>query len=33
MSQEKVTYDSIDFIVQEIEGHKINSVKIVTKRA
>ncbi len=33
MSQEKVTFDSIDFIVQEIDGHKINSVKIVTKRA
>ncbi|NCB01562.1 MAG: HlyC/CorC family transporter [Spirochaetia bacterium] len=31
-SQEKVTFDSIDFIVQEIEGHKINSVKIVMKR-
>jgi CBS domain containing-hemolysin-like protein len=31
-NQEKITYDSIDFIVQDIEGHKINSVKIVTKR-
>ncbi len=31
-SQEKVTYDSMDFIVQEIDGHKINSVKIVMKR-
>ena len=30
-NQEKVTYDSIDFIVQEIDGHKINSVKIVTR--
>ena len=31
-NQEKVTYGEIDFIVQEIEGHKINRVKIVTKR-
>lgn len=31
-SQEKVTYGEMDFIVQEIEGHKINKVKIVTKR-
>ena len=31
-NQEKITYDSVDFIVQDIEGHKINSVKIVTKR-
>ncbi len=30
-NQEKVTYDSIDFVVQEIDGHKINSVKIVMK--
>ncbi len=30
-NQEKVTYESIDFIVQEIDGHKINSVKIVMK--
>jgi len=32
-NQEKITYDSVDFIVQDIEGHKINSVKIVTKRS
>ncbi len=30
-NQEKVTYEDIDFVVQEIDGHKINSVKIVTK--
>lgn len=32
LNQEKVTYQKIDFIVQEIEGHKINRVKIVMKR-
>ncbi len=32
-SQEKISYGGIDFIVQEIEGHKINRVKIVLKRA
>ncbi len=31
LNQEKVTFESIDFIVQEIDGHKINRVKIVTK--
>lgn len=31
-NQEKTTYNGIDFIVQEIEGHKINKVKIVMKR-
>ncbi|MCK9286209.1 MAG: hemolysin family protein [Sphaerochaetaceae bacterium] len=30
--QEKITYNDMDFIVQEIEGHKINRVKIVMKR-
>ncbi len=29
---EKVTYDNIDFIIQEMEGHKIKTVKIVTKQ-
>jgi CBS domain containing-hemolysin-like protein len=33
MNQEKVTYEGNDFVVQEIEGHKINSVKIVMKRS
>lgn len=28
---EKVTYEDIDFIIQEINGHKIESVKIVFK--
>lgn len=32
LNQEKVTYEGIDFVVQEIEGHKINRVKIVMKR-
>ena len=32
LNQEKVTYQNMDFIVQEIEGHKINRVKIVMKR-
>ena len=32
LNQEKVTYEGIDFVVQQIEGHKINSVKIVMKR-
>ena len=29
---EKAIYENIDFIVQDMEGHKINTVKIV-KRA
>jgi CBS domain containing-hemolysin-like protein len=33
LNQEKVTYEGIDFVVQEIEGHKINRVKIVMKRS
>jgi magnesium and cobalt transporter len=33
LSQEKTTYNDMDFVVQEIEGHKINRVKIVMKRA
>jgi len=32
LNQEKVTWEGMDFIVQEIEGHKINRVKIVMKR-
>ena len=32
VNQEKVTYEGMDFVVQEIEGHKINRVKIVMKR-
>ena len=32
LNQEKVTYEQMDFVVQEIEGHKINRVKIVMKR-
>jgi len=32
MNQEKVTYQDMDFVVQEIEGHKINRVKIMSKR-
>ncbi len=32
VNQEKVTFEGIDFVVQEIEGHKINRVKIVMKR-
>lgn len=32
LNQEKVTFHEMDFVVQEIEGHKINRVKIVTKR-
>lgn len=31
-SQEKTSFNDIDFVVQEIEGHKINRVKIVMKR-
>jgi magnesium and cobalt transporter len=31
-SQEKTSFNDIDFVVQEIEGHKINRVKIVLKR-
>ncbi|MFA5514405.1 MAG: hemolysin family protein [Sphaerochaetaceae bacterium] len=31
-NQEKVEYNNIDFVVQEIDGHKINRVKIVIKR-
>jgi CBS domain containing-hemolysin-like protein len=33
LNQEKIEYNGMDFVVQEIEGHKINRVKIVTKRA
>jgi magnesium and cobalt transporter len=29
LNQEKVEYGGVDFIVQEIDGHKINRVKIV----
>ncbi len=29
---EKVSYDDIDFIIQEMDGHKIMTVKIVTKQ-
>lgn len=32
ISQEKVSYDGNDFVVQEIQGHKINRVKIVMKK-
>lgn len=32
-NQEKVEYHGMDFVVQEIEGHKINRVKIVMKRS
>jgi magnesium and cobalt transporter len=28
---EKVTYEGMDFVVQEMDGHKIRTVKIVTK--
>jgi len=31
-SQEKTSFNDMDFVVQEIEGHKINRVKIVMKR-
>ena len=31
LNQEKVEYNGIDFVVQEIDGHKINRVKIVIK--
>lgn len=31
-NQEKISYHDVDFIVQEIDGHKINRVKIVVKR-
>ncbi len=30
-NQEKISYDGYEFIVQEIEGHKINRVKVVKK--
>jgi CBS domain containing-hemolysin-like protein len=30
---EKVKYDNLDFIVQEMEGHKILSVKIIINEA
>jgi CBS domain containing-hemolysin-like protein len=29
---EKITYKDYDFIIQEMDGHKINSIKIVTHR-
>jgi magnesium and cobalt transporter len=32
-NQEKVEFQGIDFVVQEIDGHKINRVKIVMKRS
>lgn len=32
LNQEKVEYNGMDFVVQEIDGHKINRVKIVMKR-
>lgn len=31
-NQEKVEFGGMDFVVQEIDGHKINRVKIVMKR-
>ncbi|MGI6466519.1 MAG: hemolysin family protein [Sphaerochaetaceae bacterium] len=31
LNQEKVEYGGVDFIVQEIDGHKINRVKIVIR--
>jgi CBS domain containing-hemolysin-like protein len=29
---EKVSWKNFDFIIQDMEGHKINTVKIVTKK-
>jgi magnesium and cobalt transporter len=31
MKYEKVSHEGMDFIVQDMDGHKINSVKIVVK--
>jgi CBS domain containing-hemolysin-like protein len=32
VKNEKITYKNYDFIIQEMDGHKINSIKIVTQR-
>jgi len=32
VKNEKITYKDYDFIIQEMDGHKINSIKIVTPR-
>jgi len=32
VKNEKIEYKDYDFIIQEMDGHKINSIKIVTRR-
>jgi len=32
VKNEKITYKDYDFIIQEMDGHKINSIKIVTHK-
>ena len=32
VKNEKITYRDYDFIIQEMDGHKINSIKVVTHR-
>jgi CBS domain containing-hemolysin-like protein len=32
VKNEKIEYKDIDFIIQEMDGHKINSIKIVTQK-
>jgi len=32
VKNEKIVYKGIDFIIQEMDGHKINSIKIVTHK-
>jgi CBS domain containing-hemolysin-like protein len=32
VKNEKITYKNYDFIIQEMDGHKINSIKIVTQK-
>jgi len=32
VKNEKIEYKNYDFIIQEMDGHKINSIKIVTQR-
>jgi CBS domain containing-hemolysin-like protein len=32
VKNEKITYRDYDFIIQEMDGHKINSIKVVTRR-
>jgi CBS domain containing-hemolysin-like protein len=32
VKNEKITYKDYDFIIQEMDGHKINSIKIVTPK-